>query len=63
MKRCKERLATSLSENPISFITCGTFMSGCLMRNLMAFLTLAGLAELDLTIMADGITTWSRVWM
>ncbi len=60
MKQHKVRLATSLSEKLESFIACGTFMSGRLMRSLMTFSTLAGSTELDLTIMANGITTWSR---
>jgi hypothetical protein len=29
----------------------------------MHFWTLSGSSELDLTIMADGSTTWSREWM
>ena len=63
MKQRKERSATSLLENLISLIACRTFMSGRLMRNLMTFLTLAGLAKLDLAIMAESIITWSRVQM
>ena len=34
-----------------------------LMRNLMTFLTLAGLAEFDLTIMANDSISQSREWM
>ena len=60
MKQCKERLATSSSEKCVNSIACRTFSSGHLMRVLMTSLSLAGLTELNRTIMADGITTWSR---
>ncbi len=63
MKGCKVRLATSLSEKFVSIIAFGTFRSGCLIGVLMTFLSLAGSAELDLPMMADGSTTWSREWL
>jgi hypothetical protein len=63
MMQCKERSATSLAENLERIIACGTFRSGRLIRVLMTFLNLAGSSEHDLSIMADGSTTWSREWM
>jgi hypothetical protein len=64
MKQRKERLATSLTltEKLVSFIACGTFMSGQFLRYLMHFLTLSESTELDFTIMADGITCQSCEW-
>ncbi len=63
MKHRKERLATSLLENLASNMAYGTFRSGRLMRVLMTFLSLSGLTDLDLFIVADGSTTWSREWL
>jgi hypothetical protein len=60
MKQCKERLAASLSENLVSNIASGTFRFGRLMRVLVTFLSLSGSTDLDLSIVADGFTTWSR---
>ena len=59
MKQRNERLATSSTEKFVSFIASGTFMSGQFLRYLMHFWTLSGSTELDLTIVADGITTKS----
>ena len=59
MKQRTKRLATSLTEKFVSFIACETFKSGWLMRHLMHFLTISGLTELDLTIVADNSTTWT----
>jgi hypothetical protein len=60
MKRRKEQSATSSMEKFVSFIAARTLVSGQFLRYLMHFWTLSGLAELDLTIVADGITTKSR---
>jgi hypothetical protein len=51
------------AENLAGIIACRTFMSGRVMSILMSFLILAGLADLDLSIMAGGSTTCSREWM
>jgi hypothetical protein len=63
MKQSKERSATSSSENLANNMACRTFRSGRLMRVLMTFLKLSESIDLDLSIVADGSTTWSREWL
>ncbi len=60
MNQRNEKSATSLSENLASNMACGTFVSGILRRVLMTFLSLSGSIDLDLSIVADGSSTWSR---
>ena len=60
MKQHKERSAISSMEKSVSFIASRTFVSGRFLRYFMHFWTLSGSTELDLTIMADSITTKSR---
>jgi hypothetical protein len=48
------------SENLASNMACGTFMYGILRTVLMTFLSLSGSTDLNLSIVADSSSTWSR---